>query len=315
MKNVSFIDNHGSDSQASQTTQPVRPFKFETPEASPSTTVSQAGIHDAIRLFSFPLLPQAPADPFGYDVIIGDLLGFVERSASITLIGTGGIGKTAIALTLLHHVRISDRFGNHRHFMRCDDLGNSLDDFLGRLSEAIGAHHLRDMAQLRSHLSHSSPCILMLDGVESILDPLASGAAKIATAIEELSRCQNVCLFVTSRMDIKIPDFRHIKVPTLSVDGARDIFHSCCHLERSVAVDRLLRELDFHPLSVSLLASAVCENGWDESTLLEEWNGGKTNILKASGRRDLEDNIKSILDTPTIRVLGATALETLLTLA
>jgi hypothetical protein len=244
-------------------------------------------------------------------MIIEDLLSLVERSASTILHGAGGTGKSAIALTLLHHTRVTAKVGNNRYFMRCDDLANSPDDFLGRLSEAIGAPHLTDVGQLRSHLSLYSPCILVLDGVESILDPLVSAAAEIATAIEELGWCQNVCLLATSRMDVEIPGFRRTEVPTLSVDDAQGIFDSCCHLGRSVAVDKLLAELDFHPLSINLLASAVCENNWDEATLLEAWDEGKTNILQATGRQSLEDSIKSILSTPTIQILGTTALETL----
>jgi len=244
-------------------------------------------------------------------MIVEDLLSLVERSASIVLPGAGGIGKTAIALTLLHHTRIVARFGSHRHFVRCDNLANSLDGFLGRLSEEIGARNLTDMGQLLSHLSHSPPRILVLDGVESILDPLASGADEIATAIEELGRCQNACLLATSRLDIKIPGFRRVEVPMLSADGARDIFDSLCLLGRSVMVDKLLAELDFHPLSINLLASAVHENGWDEQTMLRAWDDGRTNILKATEGQSLEDSIKSTLGTPTIQVLGTTALETL----
>ena len=248
---------------------------------------------------------------FGCDMIIEDLLSLVERSVSIMLPGAGGIGKTAIALTLLHHTRITARFGSNRHFMRCDGLASSLDGFLERLSETIGARHLTDMGQLLSHLSYSPPWILMLDGVESILDPLASGAAEIASVIEELGRCQNACVLITSRLDVRIPGFRRVKVPTISADGAQDIFYDCCSLGRSTAVDKLLAELDFHPLSINLLASAVQKNGWDEQTLLWAWDNGRTNILKATGRQSLEDSIKLTLGTPTIQELGTTALETL----
>ena len=188
---------------------------------------------------------------------------------------------------------------------------NSLDDFLGRLSDAIGVHHPTDTAQLLSHLALSPPRILVLDGVDYILDPLAPGAAEIATAIEEIGRCKNVCLIATSRMDIKIPDFRHIEVPTLPANDARNTFYGRCNLGRSAAVDKLLADLDFHPLSIELLARAVCENDWDEPALLEAWNGSGTSILNASGRQSLEDNIRSTLLAPTIREFGTATREAL----
>ena len=200
----------------------VQPPRSESPNASPTTTISYTTRIHAL-LSPSPSLPEAPAHFFGRDVITDDLLGFVERSTPITLFGSGGIGKTAIALSLLHHDRIAEIFGKHRHLMRCDDLENSPDSFLGRLFYAIGARHLRDIGQLRTHLSLSPPCILVLDGVESLLDPLASGVAEITRAILEIGRHQNVCLLVTTRMDVKFPGFRRIKVQNLSADGARDI--------------------------------------------------------------------------------------------
>ena len=304
---VLFIGNCGSANQGPQTT-----LTRCSSGASPSIIASHVEqILEPGFLPQSPLLPQPPMNFFGCDMIIGDLLSLVDRSASVILLGAGGIGKTAIALTLLHHTRITVKFGNHRHFMRCDDLVNSLDVFLGHLSEAIGARCLTDMERLRSHLSHSPPCILVLDGVEAILDPLAPGTAEIAAAIEELGRCQNFCLLATSRMDVKIPGFRRVDVPMLSADGAQDIFYSCSLLRRSAAVDNLLEELDFHPLSINLLASAARKNDWDGPALLEAWNDGKTNILKATDLLGLEESIISIFDTPTIQALGTTAMETL----
>ena len=292
--------------------QPVHPFPNEASEATPLTTSPAMGIGAMNVLFP---LPQAPINFFGCDVIVEDLLGYVERSESITLVGAGGIGKTAIALTLLHHSRILARFGHHRYFMRCHGLESSLDEFIGRLSDAVGARDLRDMAQLQSHLLTSPRRILVVDGVECILDPLAPGTVGITSAIEELSRCQNLCLLLTSKMDVRIAGFRRVKVPKLSANGAQDVFYSRCRLERSAEVDNILEELDSHPLSIDLLASAASENNWGKATLLDAWDGGKASILKAHGRQSLEDNIKLTLSTPTIQVHEMAALETLRALA
>ena len=259
--------------------------------------------------------PPAPTNFFGRDVIIEDLLGFVELSESITLLGAGGSGKTAIALILLHHARILARFGHRRHFMPCHDLESSLDEFLGRLSDAIGIRGLRDMAQFRSRLSHSPRRILVLDGVESILDPLAPGAAEIASAIGEFNQVQHLCLLLTSKMDVRIAGFRRIEVSTLSANGAQDLFYGSCRLERSAEINSLLEKLDFHPLSIDLLASAACENDWSEAKLLEMWDGGKVNALDAYGRQSIEGIIKSALGAPSIQIHGVTALETLRALA
>ena len=259
----------------------------------------------------FSSLPHAPLNVLGRDTLLDELIYFVGRSTSITLYGAGGIGKTAVALTLLHHSEIEVRFGIHRHFVRCDNIENSLDGFLKCISEAIGIPRHTDSVQLRSYFTNSHPRILVLDGVDSLLDPRTPESTQVSMVIEEFGRCQNVCLLVTSRRDVKIRDFRHMEVPLLTVEASGDTFRACCSLKKSSSVDALLKELDFHPLSIALLAGAARENDWDERTLLERWNSGKTTILKAPGLQSLEENIESILRTPTIQELGTTAREIL----
>ena len=215
---------------------------------------------------------------------MAQLLDHVDQLMSVVLSGAVGVGKTTVALTLLHHDCVQAKFGHSRHFMRCDDLVNSLGPFLERLSDSTGLSPTRSMEELRPHLMHLPPLMLVLDGVECILDPLAKDSKEICTAIEEISQYEGVCLLATSRMEVNIRGFRVIEVANLPEDGAQDIFYSLCHLTRSPTIDNLLASHDFHPLSVDLLSRAAFENGWDESKLVQEWKDNKTNIMKADGR-------------------------------
>lgn len=52
--------------------------------------------------------PLAPRDCFGRDGLVEEMVRFAENLEPIALIGAGGIGKTSIALTVLHHDRIKE---------------------------------------------------------------------------------------------------------------------------------------------------------------------------------------------------------------
>ena len=68
-------------------------------------------------------------------------------------------------------------------------------------------------------------------------------------------------------MDPDIPGFHGIEVSVSSGDDARDTFYSLCDLGRPPALGDLIARLDFHPLSIDLLARSVHENEWDEPML------------------------------------------------
>ena len=227
----------------------------------------------------------------------------------MALTGTGGVGKTSIILAALHDHRTKERFGDNRCFIRCDQFPASHTHFLRKLSEAIGAGvgNPEDLSSMRRYLSPKE-MLIVLDNVESIL-----GLSGIHTIVNELSQYDNICLVVTSRVSNALPPrCETIEIPTLAAEAGRKTFYRIHRLgERSDGINNILKELDFHPLSITLLAALAQQNRWNTKRLMTEWEKERTGVLLARNLGSLVAITDLSLASPVVQELGPSAREVL----
>ena len=237
--------------------------------------------------------------------MVETVIHLAENLTPIGLVGAPGIGKTSIALTVLHDDRIKRRFGGNRVFIRCDQFPATRNQFLRLLSKAIGAgiRNPENLASLHRFLS-SKEMLIVIDNAEYILDP----RGEIRADVDQLIQSGNICLCITSRVSTFPPLCEIIHIPTLSLEAAQDTFYKIYeHGEPTNQINDIFEQLDFHPLSITLLATVAHDNKWNTYELKMVWEEGRTGVLGARIFGSLATAIKLSLASPIFQELGPDA--------
>jgi len=217
----------------------------------------------------------------------------VPCTAPIGIVGPGGIGKTTLALKVLHDPRVKQCFGRQRFFLTCEGA-NSVDEVLAQLASKLEIQRSHDVPlwpALLDNLRSRQRVLVLLDNFESIWSPTNDELREASEVfLAQLAVLDELTLLVTTRGNLLHESFTWANVDTaeletLSSNAARLTFTDLSYLEPHVleseseanALTKLLREIDFMPLAITLLARL------DDlpSRLLREWSEHYTAVLEA----------------------------------
>ncbi|KAG6807561.1 hypothetical protein H0H92_007096, partial [Tricholoma furcatifolium] len=258
-------------------------------------------------------LPFRPLAFFGRNDIVQDTVKHLTEYSKVALIGPGGIGKSSIARAVINDDALAAKFHQKRFFVRFDDMDSSqvtFTTFLDRIARVLGYNSSFNAYNVISRTLSSSDTLLVLDNSETFLDAPVDGG-RIADAIDDFGARPNVAILLTTRTTVLPPNLNWIRtrVPSLEEDAACKTFKMFYTppIETSTLV-KLLSAIDFHPLSINLLAQAAVQNEWSPDDLIAEWNRQRTSLLEVGAGKiqSLAVTIETSLSSPSIRKFGDT---------
>lgn len=254
-------------------------------------------------------LPARPPWFFGRheesETIISTLIS--NQNAHVAILGTPGIGKTTLALSVLHDQRLKDRFADRRYFVTCEGA-NSKDDLLSAIAAQLGIHGDGLQRKIVDRLSEHKT-ILVLDNFETSWEPLASKGA-VEQLLVSISAIPCLSLILT---------MRGAERPSSSVKWARPFLpplkplqsHDCRRIflawsnctDDDPNVDRLLSMLDGLPLAITLMATLAQTD--TPEILIQRWQTESSSLLHrgADRRSSLDLSIKLSIDSERMRAV------------
>ncbi|KAJ7452006.1 P-loop containing nucleoside triphosphate hydrolase protein [Mycena latifolia] len=122
---------------------------------------------------SLSMLPPKPGIFHGRDSELTHIVDVLSQPVRIAILGEGGIGKTSLAKAVLHHPEITPHY-KHRFFVVLDSATNGL-DMVTIIGSYLGLEPEPDLTKLVvKYLQDISPCLLVLDNLESSWEPAES---------------------------------------------------------------------------------------------------------------------------------------------
>ncbi|KAJ7015881.1 P-loop containing nucleoside triphosphate hydrolase protein, partial [Mycena alexandri] len=255
---------------------------------------------------SISMLPAEPKIFHGRDSELADILKlFRQGTPRIAILGAGGMGKTSLAKTVVHHEEVTTKYHGNRFFVTCD-TASSKSELAGLIGAHLGMKPGKDlMRAVLQRLLSNPPSLLILDNLETVWEPTKT-RQEIEEFLSLLTNIRSLALVITMRGAERPSKVQWTRpflqpLPPLAQDAARKMFIDIAddkHLLEEV--DQILGLTDNMPLSISLLAHLVDMEGCRE--ILSRWEGEKTSLISdgSDRRSNLELSISLSLSSPRI---------------
>jgi tetratricopeptide (TPR) repeat protein len=265
---------------------------------SQTNIASQTNNYGASAPPPVPQITQPPADFTGREEEIAEILANFNQGANITgLRGMGGVGKTALALSLAE--RLKDRFPDGQIFLKLDGMSENPLSPAEALSKVIRAFRGfgERLPEDQDDLQGLYSSVLAGKHVLVLLDNAADGKQ-----VEPLIPPKGCALLITSRKKFSLPGMPEpFFLDTLKPSDAQNFLLKIC--PRMGDNSEELAELCGHlPLALRAAASLLAvKKDLNPSSYLEELRSERTR-LKKIGKEGVELDVEASFNLSYIRL-------------
>jgi tetratricopeptide (TPR) repeat protein len=252
-------------------------------------------IGEALRASSSSLPPLPPRmDVFyGRETFVTELASFVtqEDSPRHAVVGLGGLGKTSVALAVLHHDSVISCFEDRRFWVPCAKA-TSVEELDKTLHACIvGSQDTKNpRGDVLLRLESLPSKLIVLDNFETpwSIDGYQNIVGDILRGINGIP---HTAVLMTMRGETPPGDFWHVHhLADVDIDSACAIYNHICHGKETQVDDsnsvlpELLRTVGCLPLAITLMARTAKRMKWTPARILTEYNQAGISLLGASGK-------------------------------
>jgi len=220
---------------------------------------------------------------------VNEMVGLLvaHATARLAILGPGGIGKTTVALALLHEPGIVVQCGERRFFISCEALIDA-DSIVVSLAKLLGLQASGDpLTAVVACLSHVPRVVLVLDNLETVWLVRGAPVDSVDELLGRIAEIPTLSLIITCRSCdlpqlVQWSNTSSAVLKPFSLAAALLTFqdrsgHSIKE-EEQVMARELLSAVDMMPLAVSLLGQ-LARRGNSVFDLLDRWNRKRTALL------------------------------------
>ncbi|WGV23487.1 NB-ARC domain-containing protein [Halotia branconii] len=179
-----------------------------------------------------------------------------DRCKLITIVGIGGIGKTALVLALTDRMQSQFDFLIWRSFSTVPSLISLLDSLLSIFDQTVVQDISQGTAQLIYHLQKRR-CLLILDGLDAV-----ENLNNYNQFIQQLSRNHQSCILITSREQPKAIEINSTTICCLTLKGlpktdAVELLKSRGFTGQELGLSTLIKLYRGNPLALKLVTPLI----------------------------------------------------------